>query len=193
MNALRGRLNLNVARVPGPLSHCSRIFYEPETTRLSLFNSRTTSISSYNTTLYRKFSGTSRIMASSQDTTKWTAPVVRKQFLSFFEKNAHSVGKWRGNSFWWRGVLWGIPTTIFSLNGPVLLLQPWRSSAIVRNVYSSHFSNKMQYHRLLWSLTMIPLSSLRMLVWTSSSRFSSARWARPMIWHSWRERWIHRR
>ncbi|KAF7953746.1 uncharacterized protein EAE97_001145 [Botrytis byssoidea] len=30
-------------------------------------------------------------MASTKDTTKWTAPVVRKQFLSFFEKNAHSV------------------------------------------------------------------------------------------------------
>lgn len=88
---LRGRLNLNIARVP--LSHCSRIFYEPETTRLSLFDSRTTSISSYNTTLYRTFSGTSRIMASSQDTGKWTAPVVRKEFLNFFEKHGHSVGK----------------------------------------------------------------------------------------------------
>ncbi|QSZ29301.1 hypothetical protein DSL72_003814 [Monilinia vaccinii-corymbosi] len=30
-------------------------------------------------------------MASSPDTSKWTAPVVRKEFLSFFEKNAHSV------------------------------------------------------------------------------------------------------
>ena len=31
--------------------------------------------------------------------TKWTAPVVRKTFLDFFEANGHTVGKWRGNFF----------------------------------------------------------------------------------------------
>ena len=29
--------------------------------------------------------------------TKWTAPVVRKQFLDFFEKNGHTIGTWWGS------------------------------------------------------------------------------------------------
>lgn len=31
--------------------------------------------------------------------TKWTAPVVRKTFLNFFEEKGHTVGEWRGNFF----------------------------------------------------------------------------------------------
>jgi len=29
---------------------------------------------------------------------KWTATVVRKQFLDFFEKKGHTIGMWRGIS-----------------------------------------------------------------------------------------------
>lgn len=31
------------------------------------------------------------------DTKKWTAPVVRKQFLDFFKEKGHTIGTWRGN------------------------------------------------------------------------------------------------
>jgi hypothetical protein len=30
---------------------------------------------------------------------KWTAPVVRKTFLEFFEGKGHTVGTWRGSFF----------------------------------------------------------------------------------------------
>jgi hypothetical protein len=30
---------------------------------------------------------------------KWTAPVVRKTFLEFFERKGHTVGMWRGSFF----------------------------------------------------------------------------------------------
>jgi hypothetical protein len=28
---------------------------------------------------------------------KWSAPLVRKQFLEFFEKKGHTIGMWRGS------------------------------------------------------------------------------------------------
>lgn len=164
MNVLRRRLSLNIARVRGPLSHCSRIFYEPETTRLSLFDTRIALISSYNTTSYRKISGTSRIMASSQDSSKWTAPVVRKEFLSFFEKNAHSVGKWRGNCFGEGGGYIRISATVFPYGWGIMSSATSISFAIVQAVFKSFIANKIQCHRPPWSLTMTPLSSSRMLV-----------------------------
>jgi alanyl-tRNA synthetase len=36
-------------------------------------------------------------MTSKQE--KWTAPVVRKTFLEFFEGKGHTVGTWRGSFF----------------------------------------------------------------------------------------------
>jgi hypothetical protein len=36
-------------------------------------------------------------MTSKQE--KWTAPVVRKTFLEFFEGKGHTVGRWRGRLF----------------------------------------------------------------------------------------------
>jgi hypothetical protein len=43
---------------------------------------------------YRHFSN-SRLKMS--DPQKWTASVVRKTFLEFFEKKGHTIGRWRGN------------------------------------------------------------------------------------------------
>jgi hypothetical protein len=37
-------------------------------------------------------------MTSQQE--KWTAPVVRKTFLEYFEGKGHTVGTWRGSFFW---------------------------------------------------------------------------------------------
>ena len=44
-------------------------------------------------------------MATKQE--KWTAPVVRKTFLEFFEGKGHTVGTWRGNFFWGAEYLFG--------------------------------------------------------------------------------------
>jgi hypothetical protein len=42
-------------------------------------------------------------MAGTQ--TKWTAPVVRKTFLEYFEGKGHTIGTWRGNFFYRAGYL----------------------------------------------------------------------------------------
>ena len=44
---------------------------------------------------YRSFDKNILTMTGSQ--TRWTAPVVRKQFLDFFEAKGHAVGKWCGS------------------------------------------------------------------------------------------------
>ena len=74
------------------LSHLQN-FYKSETTRFGNFASTRTATTTKAT--YRLFSNTCLMMEGSK--TKWTAPVVRKQFLDFFEGKGHTVGKWWGS------------------------------------------------------------------------------------------------
>ena len=66
------------------LSHLRR-FYKTETTRPS-WSTRTPTT----TFTYRDFRTSAARMTSKQE--KWTAPVVRKTFLEFFEGKGHTVG-----------------------------------------------------------------------------------------------------
>ena len=70
------------------LSHLGG-FNKTETTRPFLSTRTTTT----NPT-YRFFQASVVSMTSKQE--KWTAPVVRKTFLEFFEGKGHTVGMWRG-------------------------------------------------------------------------------------------------
>jgi hypothetical protein len=89
MNDLRGWGSVTKFR----LSHFG-IFYKFEKTRQPSLRTRTTTTA---TPLfgYRNFSNSIVNMVGTQ--TKWTAPVVRKQFLDFFEQKGHTIGMWRGS------------------------------------------------------------------------------------------------
>jgi hypothetical protein len=71
------------------LSHLRR-FYKTESTR-SPRSTRTTT-----TTFTIRYFRTSAVTMTSKQV-KWTAPVVRKTFLEFFEGKGHTVGTWRGS------------------------------------------------------------------------------------------------
>lgn len=86
MNDLRGGCGRRIR-----LSHLRR-FYETETTRPFLGTRTTTT-----TLTYRNFRTSAAKMTNKQE--KWTAPVVRKTFLEFFEGKGHIVGTWRGRFF----------------------------------------------------------------------------------------------
>ena len=73
------------------LSHLKKI-YKNETTRFGCLSTRTTTTTRFG---FRGFENTIVTMAGTQ--TKWTAPVVRKQFLDFFEGKGHTVGMWWGS------------------------------------------------------------------------------------------------
>lgn len=86
MNDLCGCGGPRFRRLGSRLSHL-RIFYKSDApTRTTFLSSRTTPVISG----YRQFSYTGVKMTEAQK--KWTAPVVRKQFLDFFEKNGHTIG-----------------------------------------------------------------------------------------------------
>jgi hypothetical protein len=93
MNDLRGCGSLSKIR----LSHL-RTFYKTDTTRLTLWSTRTTTTSIFG---HRNSSRSTVKMAGTQ--TKWTAPVVRKTFLEYFEGKGHTIGTWRGNVFYRAG------------------------------------------------------------------------------------------
>jgi hypothetical protein len=93
--------------VVGSLSSCSRlrlshrIFYNTTNTwtrnlHYRFRGTRTTTTTPISLGV-RYLSRTRSKMSGEQ--TKWTAPVVRKTFLDFFEGKGHTVGKWRGNFF----------------------------------------------------------------------------------------------
>jgi hypothetical protein len=86
MNDLRGGCGRRFR-----LSHLRR-FYKTDTTR-SFLSTRTTTT----TFTYRNFRVSAVRMTSKQE--KWTAPLVRKTFLEFFEGKGHTVGRWRGTFF----------------------------------------------------------------------------------------------
>jgi hypothetical protein len=101
MNDLRGCGRLSRLRT---LSHQRnrrpRIFYETET-RIGFWGeTRKTPTTTTPVFGYRFLSSKIVRMMGEQTQTKWTAPVVRKTFLEFFEAKGHTVGKWRGNFFW---------------------------------------------------------------------------------------------
>lgn len=81
MNDLRGGCGRRYR-----LSHL-RSFYKTETTRPFL-STRTT----INKLTYRNYRAAAARMTNKQE--KWTAPVVRKTFLEFFEGKGHTVGTW---------------------------------------------------------------------------------------------------
>ena len=88
MNDLRG---CGSSTTKFRLSHL-RIFYKFEKSRQSSLRTRTTPTALLG---HRNFSNSLKKMVGTQ--TKWTAPVVRKQFLDFFQKKGHTIGTWWGS------------------------------------------------------------------------------------------------
>ncbi|RAL67988.1 hypothetical protein DID88_008712 [Monilinia fructigena] len=90
MNVLRRRLSLNIARVRGPLSHCSRISTNGDDATFFVRHA-------HHLDKFLKHNLVSQTFWDVKNNgelsrfPKWTAPVVRKEFLRFFERNAHSV------------------------------------------------------------------------------------------------------
>jgi hypothetical protein len=90
---VRGRVRLPLRL--GRLSHLrdpARFFYGPDTaptrTTHGILKGSKTNFTLHSAA-YRNFSNSAFKMSDPQ---KWTAPVVRKTFLDFFEKNGHTVG-----------------------------------------------------------------------------------------------------
>ena len=65
--------------------------YKNETTRLGLSTHLTTTTRF----AFRRFEKNIATMTGTQS--KWTALVVRKQFLEFFEGKGHTIGTWWGS------------------------------------------------------------------------------------------------
>jgi len=140
------------------LALSQRIFWRPPPAPNFLSAHVTTPLSQTPKFYCRHFSA-SRFRMS--DTQKWTATVVRKQFLDFFEEKGHTIGMWRGNFL--TGRLFS--STDFSLGLRRSIVVP-DDLALALLSFESHSANmgELQCPRPLWSPTMTLPSSLPMPV-----------------------------
>ena len=90
MNDLQSCGRLRLFRLGLPLSHL-RVLYKTNAAPMRILASRLTTTTTTAKVIsgYRHFSNCQLRMA---DMNKWTATVVRKTFLEYFEKNGHTIG-----------------------------------------------------------------------------------------------------
>lgn len=104
MNDLRRGCVCGSLSIYPRLSHLYRSFYKTETRNLKTWNTRTTTTHTGTVFLLRQRNFAHSSAKMTRDTKKWTASVVRKTFLDFFENKGHTFGKFGGVAFFWKSL-----------------------------------------------------------------------------------------